>query len=132
MKPSVRVLPFCLLLACQGPGPHPGPTAQPTASPSASASASPGTRTAAGLNGCWQESGNPQRRQYYTATGPDSLELRLVVSGSERRSQVRLKADGFLEILGEPSLGETLQWVGDQLIFRINGSQTAVFTRCSV
>ena len=67
-----------LLPACQGPGPLPGPT--PTPAPTATATSAAG-RTAAGLAGCWVDGANPQRRQYYTATGPDTLDLRLVVSG---------------------------------------------------
>ena len=84
----------------------------------------------AALAGCWEDPPSG-RRQYYTATGPDTLDLRLVVGASERRSQVRLRPDGFLEIIGEPSLGETLEWVGDRLIFRINGAQVASFRRCA-
>ena len=130
-----RLSPVCLslylLFACQAPNPNPVPVTSPVPSPTATpvtASPTPARSTAA-LAGCWQDPASG-RRQYYTAIGSETLDLRLVVGSSERLSKVRLKADGFLEIIGEPSLGETLEWVGEQLIFRINGSQVAAFSRC--
>lgn len=139
MRLPMSIMGMLFLAACQGgtgPGPSPQPgssTPSPTPSPTPSVSVSPvpvSGRTAAALNGCWVQSGNPGRTQTYTATGPDTLDLVLNVNGSQRFSKVRLKPDGFLEIIGEPTLGETLEWVGDTLIFRINGSQVATFVRC--
>jgi len=112
------------------------PVALPMPSPSPISSSTPSesqnVRDINDLAGCWLDILNPsaQRKQIYTVTGPDTLDLTLDVAGSQRQSKVQLKADGFLVVLDQDDLGETLQWIGEQLVFKINGAKVAVFERC--
>lgn len=108
------------------------PSSRPTPRPAPQTSASAGLRNIKELEGCWTDTITPsaQRKQIYTVTGSNTLDLILDVNGAQRHSKVQLKPDGFLVILNQDTLGETLQWVGHQLIFKINDSQVAVFERC--
>lgn len=130
IKTLIPLLVCTSLFACQTATPDPLPT--PTTE--ASLGSSPATtRNIQDLEGCWQDVSNTSsnRFQYYTVTGDDTLDLILDINGNRRNSKVQLKPDGFLVILNQDSLGETLQWVGEQLIFKINGSQVAVFEKCA-
>lgn len=131
------------LLACTGtdplpkPSDSPTPTSSPTQGVQPTASPTNPPEPSGELEGCWQDTLNTTNRitrhQYKkNSDGTYALTLTITQNGqtSTRPSTVELKDDGFLVIIGDEFPNETLQWVGEQLIFKISGSLTAVFERC--